>query len=240
MIDVISVYNDTARDNISESENGYFSYDMFNRVSRRAETRLLDYLTGDTEGLKPPMMQGNQKGRDWLSCVVKRVDLQVQEGLVDVPTDYYINDNLYLLGDYNKEAACDGQPNSEGSNTPIELLNAQQFFTRCNTWIEELKPSFLKPIAKRVGNVFEFRPLDLGNIAIEYVSYPKFAKIVSKVDTDYDDVIADETKSTNYIWDEGMRELLVWMITDTFAIHSREQALKQQNSITGKSVMDIK
>lgn len=242
MIDVISVYQDSARDNSNKNENGYFPYEMFNRISRRAELRLIDYLSGDVEGVRPPIHDSNQKNRDWLSPFIETYKGNVEGGKIDRPANYYGYDNMYVLGVYDKTANCETQQEDDdaGCNTQITLLPRQSFYNRCNTFITGLKPSFEKPIAKLVGKRFEFMPRDLGSIALEYIRYPKFASIVSKTDPVYNDVIADPDKSQNYEWDEFARELLVWFITDTFAIHTRDQALKQQNSITSKLVRDIK
>lgn len=242
MIDVISVYQDVARDNANQDENGYLSYEMFNRISRRAELRLLDFLSGDVENQRPPFLDMSQKSRDWLAPLITSKPNQVKDGKVNRPDDYYGWDNAYLLGTYDDKPECEEEEVTEvrGSNTVIELLSRQAFYNRCNTYIEDLKPSFVKPIAKQVGKTFEFMPRDLGSIVLEYIRVPKFGQIKVKKDTVYNDEVADESNSVPYEWDEFARELLIWFITDTFATHTREQALKQQNSLSGKLTRDSK
>lgn len=239
MIEVVSVYEDVARDNINTHENGDISYEMFNRLSRRAELRLIDFLSGDVEDERPPMVDLSQKNRDWLSIFIEPYKKQVSGGRIDRPKDYYMWDNGYLLGDYNTAASCDEKlETEEGCNTQIELLSRQSFYNRCNTFIEGMKPSFAKPIAKQVGRGFEFMPKDLGSVVIEYIRLPKFGRIKTKFDSVYNEDVADDTISINYEWDEFARELLIWFITDTFSTHSREDALKKHNAANGKLVRD--
>jgi hypothetical protein len=98
-----------------------------------------------------------------------------------------------------------------------------------------LKPSFEKPIAKMVGKKIEFNPKDLGSVGLDYIRYPVFAEIKVIADPTYNDEVADPNTSINYEWDENVRELLVWFITDTFSNHISNQAMKQQNAQTGKT-----
>ena len=240
MIEVISVYEDVARDNVNKEENGYLSYEMFNRLSRRAELRLLDFLTGDVANVEAPIPNLSQKNDDWISPFVVPVSLPVVGGFVDRPADFYGYENMYLLN--KKVAECEGDEEEEREmkNIPVELLSKQKFYNRCNTFVKTLKPSISKPIAKLIGKKIEFSPKDLGNIVLEYYRYPKFAEVVSSVDLKYNDEIADPAKSINYEWDEQVRELLVYFITDFFSIHIRERELKGLNQQTGKLVRDDK
>lgn len=236
MIEIKTIYEDVALDNVNTAENGNLSYAMFNRISRRAELRMIDFLSGDIENQKPPMPYTSQKDKDWLSPFIKAYPKQVMDGKITRPADYYGYENMYRVGKGISTDCKDDEVVPDGCNTPIELLDGSKFSKRCETFIEDLQPSFKKPIAKPIGRDFELLPADLGSITLEYVRYPKFGRIVMKLDTVRNDEIIDEPNSINYEWDEYARELLVYFITDTFAIHTRETALKQQNQATGKTV----
>lgn len=238
MILISSIYNDVALDNVNSAENGSLSFQMFNRLSRRGELRLLDFVTGGINNDVEMMPFTIQKDLDYTSQFIKKFTGQVADGKITRPEDYYLYQNLYLLGDYAQGIECgeDDEIVNDGCNQPVELLEGSKFYMRCNTFIEGLQPSFTKPIVKQVGKDFEFLPRDIGSVSLEYVRYPMFGKIVPKMDTIHNDEIIDEALSTNYEWEEYARELLVYFITDTFAIHTREKALKEQNIITQKLV----
>lgn len=241
MISVKSVYEDVALDTVDSATNGNLDFETFNRMSKRGELRLMDFLTGDVENIKPPTPYTTEKLKGWLSPFITPYPAQIKNGKIDKPENYYGFENFYLLGTYNIQSACyEEVDNQEGCNTSIELLDGNKFYQRCNTFIEGLKPSFLKPIAKEVGNTFEFLPKDLGSLILEYIRYPKFAKIVSKIDPIYNDEVVDENLSTNYEYDESMRELLIYFITQSFGVKVREQALLQANELQGKLVRDGK
>ncbi len=236
---ISEIYNDVALDNINEAENAQLSYAMFNRLSKRAELRLLDYISGDIEGVKMPAPYTTSKVKDFLSPFIKKFRTNILGGVITKPTDYYGYENMYKLGE-NTPIECDEELEDDGvsCNTIIELLDGAKYNARCKTKIEGLQPSFEKPISKLVGSEFEFNPSDLGAITLEYIRYPEFGKIVSKMDDVYNQEIVDESKSVNYEWDEKCRELLCFFITDTFSIHTREQALKTHNQLTSKLVRD--
>jgi hypothetical protein len=234
MISVISVYQDAARDNVNKDENGTLSYEKFNRMSRRAENRMIDFLSGDVSGQKPPVPDSIQKNRDWIAPLVTEAKLPVKTGKIDWPKDYYGYHNMYLI---SNKIGCDDE-HSELCNIAIELLSGQKFYNRCNTYIKELKPSLKKPIAKQVGKSFHFAPSDLGNVGLEYIRYSKYGNIVSSIDPIYNKPVADANLSQDYEWDEYARELLIWFITDTFAISTRDASLKAANASTGKLVRD--
>lgn len=237
-MDVISVYEDVVRDNVFASENGNFGYEMFNRLSKRAELRLLDWLSGDTENTRPPQPYLSQKNKDWLSPFITKYPQQVAGGVITKPADYYGYENLYLLT-ASGQTVCDDD-DVKVRKKPVELLDGDQFYERDNTSIEGLAPSLGRPIVKVVGNTLEFLPQDLGSVVLEYIRYPKFGVVAFKDDPVYNDVIADPSSSTDYEWEEYARELLIWFITDTYSIHTREQALKQSNIISGKTARDAK
>lgn len=226
-MNVVEIFNDVC-DTIGTDQNGDLSYGKFNRFSRRAELRIIDWLTGnDTIIPAPPF----QKNKDWLSTFIKQLPAQVLAGKITKPADYYTYDNSYRLG--NKlEADCDDEEttSSNGCNTPMEIMDGQQFYVRCNTYIDEKKPSFKKPIAKIVGNFFEVLPTDLGSAVIEYVRVPIFAEIKTTFDSVFNEDVPNETTSIPYEWPESCRELLVWFIVNSFSDYTREQALKQFNA----------
>jgi hypothetical protein len=241
MIPVVDIYNDVTQDNINVSENGDMPISMFNRISRRAELRIIEFLTGDISGIKPPMPDITQKNRDWLSPFVAQYPVNVTNGQVDRPSDYYTYDNSYRISGYNKvDCETDQVSFEKGCDIPITILQPQAFKNRCNSYIKSLRPSFKNPIAKLTGKKIYIEPYDLGSICIEYVRYPVFAKIVPKIDDTYKEEVPDLTKSQNYEWDEAARELLIWFITDTYSNRTREEALKQMNYQTGKLVREQK
>lgn len=242
MITVQSVYDDVALDTVDSATNGNLDFETFNRMSKRGELRLMDFLTGDVENIKPPTPYTTEKLKGWLSPFITPYSVQIKNGKITKPTDYYAFENFFLLGTYNQQSACDEDvDNQEGCNTSIEVLDGNKFYQRCNTFIEGLKPSFTKPIAKEVGKEFEFLPKDLGSIVLEYVRYPVFAKIIKQEGYDiYHNEVIDESKSVNYEYDESMRELLIYFITQSFGVKVREQALLQANELQGKLVRDGK
>ena len=76
----------------------------------------------------------------------------------------------------------------------------------------------------------ELLPNDLGSVVLEYIRNPVFAEIKTKMDTVYNEEVADPDTSINYEWPEAVREVLVWFIVDLFSNYTREQALKQFNA----------
>jgi len=225
MLSIKEIYDDCI-DTIGTDQNGDLSFSKFNRFSRRAELRIIDWLTGNDDIIpKPPF----QKEKDWISTFIKKVPAQVTSGFILKPADYYTYDNFFRIG--NKvEADCDENELPQVCNTPIEILDGQQYYVRCNTYIQEKKPSFQKPIAKVVGNTFEVIPNDLGSVTLEYVRNPIFGQIVSKFDSVYNEEVIDENLSINYEWIGGVREVLVFFIVDAFVNYTREDALKKFNA----------
>lgn len=239
MITVKSIYDDVALDNVNTYENGSLNFEMFNRISKRAELRMLDYLTGDVENQKPPAPYTSQKIKDWASKIITKFPVQVVAGEITKPENYYGYENMFMLSGSDPVDCDDENPVDDGKQL-IELMDGSKFNDRSKTNIAALKPSFKKPIAKEVGETFEFLPKDLGSIVLEYYAYPEYAKIVTKDDPIFNDEVIDEDNSTNYSWGEYARELLIYFITDTFSIHVREQALKQFNTSVGKTIRDQK
>lgn len=89
---------------------------------------------------------------------------------------------MYLLGDYQgddyKKCEEEESENKSECNTPIELLDAGQFYVRCNTYIDGLQPSFKEPIAKAIGKDFEFNPKDIGSVVLARFKDRTFLKSV--------------------------------------------------------------
>lgn len=237
MIDSNDIFLDVL-DRINEPENGYITNDRFNRYSWLSQLLCIDWISGDVSNITPPIPYLAQKNRDYLSPFITPFSAQVEGAKVTKPANYYVWENAFLLGNYNVDQDCENDEDeiSDGCNIPIELLSGDEFFYRCDTFIEGLQPSFSKPICKEVGNTFEFLPKDLGSITIEYIRYPIRSKRAVKLDTQYNEEVYDEANSIPFEWPEYARSLLVWFIADMFANFTREQALKQFNSASGKTV----
>jgi hypothetical protein len=228
VLSIVSIYDDVVKDTANSDQNGAITYDMFTRMSKRAELRLLDWLSGDVSNERPPAPYLTQKNKDWLSPFIVKLPAQVVNGVIQRPADYYQYENFYRLGTKVNADCEDDDIQPTECNTPIEILDGQQFYERCNTYIEELKPSLNVPICKLLGNTFEVLPKDLGSVCLEYIRYPNYGSIIPKIDVIYNEEVPDIV--TNYEWNENSRELLIWFICDTFANHTREQALKQFNA----------
>lgn len=229
MISVISLYDDVVKDTASADQNGQVSYQQFSRLSRRAEILLLDWISGGVTNERLPIPWVSQKNKDWLSPFITKWSKQVTGGAIDKPPDYYQYENFYKLGS-KVNADCeeeDGEPMDE-CNTPIEIVDGEEFYERCNTSIEELEISISKPIAKEVGTTFEVMPKDLGSVCLEYIRQPVFASITGKNDPVYNEEIPDVV--VDYEWEEWARPFLIFFITDMISNKTREQALKQFNA----------
>lgn len=244
MIDVLSIYDDVTKDVASISQNGNITVPMFNRFSKRAELRLLDWLSGDPAGVVPPEPWATQKNKDLLSPFIKKIPKQVENRIITRPSDYYKFEDLYRNGGSVESGCCDDDDDEEDcdekpvddNGTTIELLDSATFNNRTNTYIKEDKPTLTNPIVKQVGRTFEFYPRDIGQVTLEYISYPVFASVKSVIDPLYNTEVAAAVK--NYDWDEGVREPLIWFIVDFYTNWTREQALKQFNSATKKTVRE--
>lgn len=238
MINVNDVYLDTL-DKINDESNGQLSYERFNRLSWLAQLRLIDWLSGDVSNIIPPQPYLSQKNRDWLSPLITKFPVQVQNGFVTKPADYYAWENAYLLGNYNDAAPeCDEDAVTDNCNVPIDLLSGDEFYYRCTTTIEGLEPSFLKPITKEIGNTFEFLPRDLGSITIEYIKLPVKAKIGVMDDAAYHQEVYDPSTSVDFEWHPFAQDVLSWFIADHFFNYISNQAGKTFNQMTGKTVRE--
>lgn len=237
MILVETIYDDVIKDSANTAENGELTISQFNRFSRRAEISLFNWLTGDPAGIQPPAPYITQKNKDWLSPFITKFPAHVVDGFIIRPADYAAYENFYRLGS-GTNSGCDEDEtvSQDECNIAIELLDGQKFYQRCNTFIEGLKPSLNKPIAKMIGNTFEVLPKDLGSVTLEYIRIPKFAEIKTKEDIVFNEVVPDTATSIDYEWDQTVRDILIYIITDYYANNTRENAIKEFNVITGKQL----
>lgn len=242
MIPVRTVFDGVTKDDVNSVENGNMGGDRFNRLSKRAELKVLDYLTGDVEGIIPPVMFSTGKLNDWLSQFIELKTVNVVNGYAKKPEGFYKIVSLSAItGDTQEdENECDNNINEhiDICRNPIDLLTEDEFNFRCVTSIKGLKPTFLNPIAKRTDTGFAFAPKDIGFVEISCVRYPKFAEIKFKEDPLYKTMEIDEEESTNYEYGEWATEMLIYFITQLWAKHTREDALAQHNNLVGKSVRD--
>lgn len=232
-MDAVSVYRDVL-DKVQEEQNGTLSIASYNSKSRLAELKLLDWLSGDVEGVKPPEPYDNEKVRDWLTFFLVKVKRVVTAGQLAKEADFYMWDSGAVIGSKLDEL-CEEPVYISGADKTIELLDSAVFDKRSETYIKDLKPSMKRPIAKIVGNNFEFLPQDLGSVAITYKRVPVFAEIKVKVDPVYNDEVPDESTSIPYEWPEYARPLLVWFISQQYAGSNRETNLTQQLQAEGKT-----
>lgn len=234
-MDIISLYQDIARDNVNVDENGYMSYTMFNRLIQRASNRTLDFLTGDSAGITLPFSYSTQKAKDFIGFLITQYPTAITNGKITKPSDYYLFDNLYILS--IEETSCDEDnttcdedlPIPEIKGTPVQMLDGQQFKVRSNTWIKAKKPSPKVPTCKVIGNTIEFEPKELGSCVLEYIRYPIAGLIVASIDPVYYNEVANANLSTNSEWPEWARDFMIFFSSDSFANHTREQALKNFN-----------
>lgn len=232
-MDSPSLYEDAARDVSSKEENGYLSYEMYNRMVKIASNRLLNYITGDSANQALPISYSTQKAKDFIAFLITKFPSSIVDGIIERPADYYTYDNLYILslsqsGCEDDNTDCDtDSPTAEVIETPVEMMDGQQFNVRRQTYIKGLKPSPTKPICKMVGNTIEFLPKELGSCKLEYIRYPEPGVIRTMVDPIYNDIVADPATSTDCEWGEWARGILVYLIAQEFSIHVRENALFQ-------------
>lgn len=235
-MNVIEIYQD-CKDRINVEENGQFVIPMFNRFSKLAELRLIEWISGDVSAIIPPEPFRSQKNSDWLTPFIVKFPSNVINGAITRPDDYYLYQDLYSL---SGSQPCDDDTELVVKKRPVKVLSNSKFYQRVATYIKSLKPSIAKPIAKQTGKQFEFEPSDIGSVTLEYVRYPKFASIAVKQDDVHNQQVPDPTGGVDYEWGEWAREILIFFICDSFANRTREQALKATNIMTGKTVRDSK
>lgn len=240
-MDIISIYEDAARSRANKDENGYWDYTMFNRDMQIASNRVLDYITGDSSNQNLPISYSTQKAKDFIAFLITKYSAPIVNGVIERPANYYHFDNLFILSLKNQEGCetddtdCDmDTPIEEVIQTPVEMLDGQQFYVRSQTYIKGLKPSPQKPICKMVGNTIEFLPKELGSCTLEYIRYPIAGTIVSAEDPIYYNDVASPTLSTNSEWPEWARQIILYFLVQGFATHISETALFQMNEAMGK------
>lgn len=233
-MNIITLY-DTVADKVKQEQNGVLAYKSFNIKLESASLWLQDYITGDIEGVKPPEPYNNQKLRDFVSILLITVKGITEEGLFPKPADYYMWDEFSIIGSW-KDEECGDEVIRKGCDTPIEILDGDTFNERCKTHIKSLQPSIKKPIAKIVGNNFHCLPEDLGSVKLTYKRYVTAGEIKSVFDPIYGEDIPDTVNSIDSEWPDYALNLLVWKISSQYATGNREDALKQQLQVDGKSV----
>lgn len=233
-MNVISLYNDVM-DRTATEQNGSLTIAKYNRFSKLAELKCLDYLTGDLEGIKPPEPYTNQKLMDFLQTFIATDTKQVTNGSSPVPENYYRFQNLKIIGSYLDVNDCDEEVLVSKGDTIIELFNSQQFDKRCLTKVKDLRPSIKKPIAKIVDGQFIYQPVDLGSVKLEYVRYPVYGEVIVEVDPIFNDEVPSQTLSIDYQWKDNVRNLLLFFLTQFYPISTREKAFVEQNELVGKS-----
>lgn len=227
-ISILEVYDDVVKDTANADQNGQLSYAQFSRISRRSEILLLDWVSGGVTNERLPIPWVSQKNKDWLSPLITKYPKQVVDGVIEKPADYYQYENFYRLGSKTNADCEDDDEPKDDCNTPIEILDGNQFYERCHTYIDELKVSLDKPICKMVGDDIEVAPKDLGSVVLEYIRLPKFGRITGKNDPVYNEEVPDIVE--DYEWSEFARPFLIWFITDMYSNKTREQAAKQFNA----------
>lgn len=233
-MDVNSVYLNVM-DRVSPEMNGSLGIQEYNRYSKLGELRLLEWLTGNISGQPGyPEPYSTQKTKDFLSPFINTEKKQVENGIAEKPSDYYMWERAAVIGDRLDEL-CGEPVIITGADTPIELLDSAAFDARSQTHIKSLKPSIRKPICKLVGDSILCLPKDLGSIAIEYKRYPVFGQLKMMIDDVYKNEVVDVTGSTPYEWGEYARELLVFFIVEQYPVKTRETALQQQQQLIRKT-----
>lgn len=237
MLSVIEVFDD-CMDRINPQENGVFTYAMYNRFSWLAQLRTIEWLSGDVSGIIPPEPYRTQKNRDWLAPFVVKYPANATNGVITRPDDYYLYQDLYLLRGQTED--CDNGEEMLIENIPITLLSNDKFYRRANTFIEALKPSQDKSISKQVGLNFEFLPMDIGSVVLEYIRYPKKSLLATEIDPALNDEVPDLPNCIDFEWDSWVKEIMVYYICQQFAMYTRETALYNVNSATGKTTRENK
>lgn len=233
-MDVNSVYLNVM-DRVSPEMNGSLGIQEYNRYSKLAELRLMEWLTGNISGQPGyPEPYSTQKVKDFLSPFIATDKKQVENGIADKPDNYYMWERAAVIGDRLDEL-CGDPVIITGVDTPIELLDSATFDARSQTHIKSLSPSIRKPICKLVGDSILCLPKDLGSIAIEYKRYPVFGQLKVTIDQVYNNEVVDVAGSTPYEWGEYARELLVFFIVEQYPIKTRETAVQQQQQLVRKT-----
>lgn len=242
MIKASSIYQDVQQQ-VAKEENGNLTITDFNRLSKRAELRLLWWLSGDVKGGVLPEPYNSQKSREVLAPFVS-VYKATPDGFnqIERPEDYYQYENMHTtLVSVDTDCDDDDLPCGEvkdykGGRVSIKLMAGDKFHERENTYISSLKPSLRKPIAKQLGKKFEFLPEGIYGVYLEYLRYPVYAEIKPMVEPVFNEEIPNEITTSNYEWDENVRDILVYLIVDFYSVATREKGLKETNEMTNKGI----
>lgn len=232
-MNIIEIYQ-AVQDKVREEQNGVLTIASFNIKLKSASIWLQDYLTGDIEGIKPPEPYTTQKLRDFLSILLTTTTGIVEGGLFAKPENYYMWDAFSIIGSW-KDEECGEEVIRIGCDTPIEILDGDVFNSRCQTHIKSLQPSIKKPIAKIVGNSFQCLPEDLGSVKLTYKRYAIPGEVKVVYDPLYGQDVPDPVNSIDSEWPDYALNLLVWRISASYATANREDNLKQQLQVDGKS-----
>lgn len=236
MLNVNSVWLDVS-DRIVPEQNGSVTFSKFNRFSKLAELKLLNWLTGNISNQQGyPEPYSTEKVRDYISFLLTSEKIQVENGIAEKPSGYYMWDRAAIVGD-RRDELCGEDVIISGIDTPIELLDAASFDARSQTHIKSLKPSITKPICKLLGDSILLLPKDLGTIIVEYKRYPVYAELKTTIDPVYNNDVYDDTTSIDYEWSDNVIQDLVFFITQFYGAGTRESAIQQQNSLIGKTAM---
>lgn len=210
------------------SESGHITTENFNIWLERTELNILRFLTGDlVDNREIPMPFDKQKCKDYLKKFITSVKAN---NIIPIPEDYYYWDNLYKFGTFSDDSCEPKDEAIEQCNTPIEILDGQEFNSRCNSYVKGIKPSQGSPIAKIIDNKIVTAPKEVGSMCLEYIRYPKFGKLITKIDLQFNEEIVDIALSTDLEWDIWAKEYIIWGIVNLFSKHTREKALKEFNT----------
>ena len=239
-IPISSIYDDV-RQGIGK-EQGELTISDFNRISKLAENRIIEWGTGKIEGNTLPQMYTTQKVKDFVSKFITEFKAVPVNGRITRPSNYLTYENMYILS--LKDSGCEDEENSCDDNdeqetdtsgiikTEVEILDGDEFRIRAKSKIKNMAPSLRKPIAKQVGFDFEFLPDGLGGVVLEYIRYPIYAVAVGMMDDEYNIEVIDPNASTDYEWNENARNLLVDIMVDYFSNEVRDGNLKNMNAAT--------
>lgn len=231
MIKSSEIYTDFVVDNANKDENGDVSYTQFNRMLWKVQLRMMGWLTGNFDEVNPPEKISPQKTRELLSVFLVKLPKQVISGEIARPDDYYSFHNVYAITGKTNECADKYEEETvEVTKKAIQILDNSKFTIRAATRIECMKPKN-KPIAKLAGAGFEFLPEDIGSVVLEYYRLPVKARIVTKKDATYNDVVPDEVNSVNLEWMEQARPYLLHFLNQEFSLPTRDMAFQQQNQM---------
>lgn len=224
MITAVSLYK-SFKQAVSPSENGGVTIEQFNEYGNLGSLNLLNWLTGGLTGEKPPVPYTTQKIKEFLQHLIKSYVAVPVNGKIKKPEDYYRFEDLFKVG-HESEDVCNDE--YTGADTPIALMDSQEFKDRIVSPLEEIRLSFESPGAKLEGDEFEFYPRNLGTVKLVYLKMPVSGVVVPKDDTLYNDVIPDEPLSTSYEWPEYLREQLLSFVIDAYSTANRESWLAQK------------